>query len=114
MKKPKKPKIEHYLITLDLAPQPAHIHAYVMTNDEASLDRVINRMIVEAEKNYGPVTLPIFLSTKLGDATEAVRNELCARLEDCAKTMAAATDFHLTMWIMHNDDPWTDELMALH
>ncbi len=43
-------KIEHYLMTLDLQPAPAHLHSYVMTNDKAVLDGLVQLMLHEAEK----------------------------------------------------------------
>lgn len=112
-------RVEHYLITIDMAPAPAHLHGYLMTNNPADQERLAERMIAFAEKGMkdlgARLMLPIILITRLDQKTaRQVRKEVCKRMPDAKATMATATKLHATVWAMTHDDPWDKTLMELH
>ena len=110
----KKIEIEHYLITIDLHPQPARMHSYVMTNDKRCLAWVMDQMFAHADKQGLRITLPIILQTKLSTGSEIVRDILRDLSPKADEALRAAKDFHYSIFMSrvgHVDDK---RLMELH
>lgn len=103
-------KLKHYLITIEVG--YAHIHAYVMTNDSASINGVVDEMMTLAEKP-GVWFLPIILQTELGDGVDVVR-DIIRKDENVKRTMDEAIDFHRSIWAMAKGAPDDEKLMELH
>ena len=113
-------KIEHYLLTLDLAPLPVRVHGYVITDKPNYVEQIANVMVDRAEKLLPDFRfVPIMLQTTLaGKGSEAAIKLVQSIVNDISdetrKTLAEATNQHVTVWGMATDDPRDEPLMALH
>ena len=72
------------------------------------------RMMHKAEKMGVEIGLPIILETRLTSGWKMVRNIISKHDEESAKLWKTVKDFHLTAWIMAENDPDTKRLMKLH
>lgn len=91
----RKSKAEHYLITISNGAEGKYIHGYLMTNDKADIDNVLNTMVECMEG----VVVPIALVT--GPLKPETVEEIRGMLSDdpeVKKTLDASTDFHVTVW----------------
>ena len=112
-----KTTLTHLLVTLDLVPDVARLHSYVIcqkSEQRRLLDRVINRMFDEAESRGIKPWPGIVLSTTLDDGWEIVEALLRRHFPDAMCKFDTVKNFHMTMWAMEADDPDEQELMALH
>jgi hypothetical protein len=105
-------KIEHYLMTIDVG--NAHLHGYLMTADESDMTKIIDKMMQIAEENTQGFLLPIILSTKLGDGAQVVRDMLGEMSEELKQTLDKARNFHVSVFVMHKENPSDARLMELH
>jgi len=116
----------HYLITLPLA-HHMHMHAFVMFEKEKNTEKytkaIANQMLDAIEKGQAPPLLMgmgLFLQTKLVDkdgktsgvdvVLDVFKNHYPAAME----AYATATDFHMSMWMMPDEEPDDKRLMELH
>lgn len=106
-------KVEHYLLTIPL--EGGHFHGYVMTNDPRMLRGAVKQMMDVIETQRLPMQMPIVLETKLDTGVDIVRGIVISHMPEAAKSLAEATDFHFTAFLMRtHDNPDNDRLMELH
>jgi len=106
-------KLGHYLISVPLL--GGYIHGYVMTNDESVLERVTDRLMIEAESRGLKCWPPIILQTRLTTGWKLVRRVITkTQGDEPAKHWATAKTFHMTGWFMSESHPDTERLMDLH
>lgn len=102
----------HYLLTISAA--RAHVHTYLITDNSRCLDHAIVTMFDQAAAHGLPV-LPLSLCTTLkDDGRETIRSIIGRHSPEAAKLIAAATDYHQSVWIMPHGSPDNDRLMELH
>ena len=89
-----------------------HLHAYVMTDDPASIHGVVDELMNLAEKP-GVWFLPIILQTELGDGVDVVR-DIIRKDEKTKRTLDEATDYHRSIFATAKDCPDDKKLMELH
>jgi hypothetical protein len=110
--------VEHFLITVDLHPQPYRMHSYVMTNDRRCLEGIANKMFDIIEKEAGVrIWLPIILQTTLGTTVKSakvVRDIVAKTSAEAKAALETATDFHLTIFMLRGNNPDDKTLMDLH
>src|SRR5262249_49092815 len=103
--------MRHYLLTI--TPDPAvHLHCYVMTNDKRNVMAALNKMLEVAEST-GARFVPIVLQTELRDEADTVR-DIISKDEKVKQTLAAAKDFHVSIFGMEVDSPDDRRLIKLH
>jgi hypothetical protein len=106
-------KIQHYLISIPL--RGGYIHGYVMTNQKDILPQVAERLMQEAETLGARCWPPIILQTHLSTGWKLVRDIITKNQGmELAKNWKTVKKFHLTGWIMTDDNPDTEQLMKLH
>jgi hypothetical protein len=105
---------KHHLLTITVAPN-MHMHTYLMAPDNRRyVEAVVNKMLDEAEK-IGLHPIPIILSTELSKkGVEIVRTTINKNNEEAGRTLADATDYHVSTWMMPDDHPDNAALMKLH
>jgi hypothetical protein len=104
--------VKHYLISI-MSP-PLVMHGYLMTTDEKHIHLILNEMMDFADENLGRI-MPVALQTELQDGKDIVRSILCEHgTDEIRKTLAEATDFHRTIWVMVESDADCKRLMELH
>jgi hypothetical protein len=103
----------HYLLTIATT-GGCHVHAYLIAVDPRYVERTAGEMIDEAERR-GIGVMPMVLFTELRDAgRDAVRDMLARLSPDVADLLKSATDFHRSIWVLSNDHPGNEQLLALH
>ena len=108
-----KSSVNHYLLTLDVGDM--HLHGYVMCRDKIDLEKVMTRMIDEAEREWpGRLVLPIVLSTQLSTGTDMVRRIVSESWPEAKQAMETAADFHCSIWAIPAGCPDDRCLMELH
>ncbi len=111
---PRGAPIKHYLLTVQIASN-ARMHCYLMTDDERQAHAAADRLLTEAEKTGSDYPLlSVVLMTSLSTGVELVREIISARSAEVKRLLQTATDFHVSMWMMGDDDPDDARLMALH
>lgn len=115
-------KIEHHLLTVEPHPK-LRVHSYLMCEKKYSrrlFEEVSDKMFKVCEEKLGcKIMLPIVLATLLADdstdeSVVKVREIASAGSEEVRKLLAAATDYHLTIFCLRTDDPRDEYLMDLH
>jgi hypothetical protein len=112
--------INHYLLSIPLASPPnSHLHSYLMCKDESLVERAIDKMFDECEKNGCRVLMPAAMATKLSSGTKLpsctkfVRSVI-AETPEAKDNLATAKDFHMSLLIVGNEDPRSERLLKLH
>jgi len=106
--------MRHFLFSIMLK-NGSWMHSYVMCEDKFDEKVCVHEMLnIMEDKGIQPA-MPITMATKLTDdkTINRVRDMVCAVSPDALAQMAAATDFHRTMWL--TDDPkMNEEIAAIH
>jgi hypothetical protein len=106
--------LNHYLLSIPLASPPnSHLHGYLMCKDEDTVQRVTNKMLNTCEKDGCQMLMPVVLCTKLSSGVEFVRS-IITEMPGVKDHLATAKDFHMTEWIMGDEDPRSERLLKLH
>jgi hypothetical protein len=105
--------MKHFLLSLPLGAM--WMHCYLMSNDRRAVEGASNRMIKIAEDNGADALVPMFAVTDLDhDGVKSVRKLVRELAPDGGKTLARATDFHMTVWAMSDTDPRCKSLLKMH
>jgi hypothetical protein len=107
--------MEHWLFSVLLrSPPNTHLYAYLMGKQEA-IEANCNRMNAICEKVCRTEMLPADVLVTMLDANgvKLVR-EVVSTSRRCKEGLAAATDFHISAWVMPDEDPRAARLLALH
>src|SRR5262245_46830937 len=106
----------HTLVSVTPAPG-LHCHAYIVCKKELKREMaelVSAEMMDAIEKTFPPYPMQgILLSTTLDTGTEIV-HRILEKSADWRKVWSEGTDFHRTIWTMHEADPDDKKLMELH
>lgn len=105
-------KAKHYLLTITLN-SGIHLNSYLITTDDAHIKGITNRLLDKADELGGDY-LPIVLVTNLGTGEKVVKDYLREYAPETRQWLDTVTNFHHTMWAMHESDPESAKLMALH
>jgi hypothetical protein len=107
--------MKHYLISVVLrVPPRAHFHGYLMCEDEKYVEGSCNKICKLCEE-MGAKIFPAFMVTRLdAEGVETVRASAGALNPEFKECIAAATNFHISVWMMPDEDPRSEGLLALH
>jgi hypothetical protein len=106
--------MQHYLLTIPCG--HLHVHGYLMCRNhdqkivEGALDRMMDRM---EELDLRPL-VPCVLMTILTTGVSTVREIAGKQSKKAKRSMAQATDVHLTAWLLPDVHPDDKQLMDLH
>jgi len=113
--------VKHYLITV-ATHERMNVHGYLMSGDKQDVYGLADKMFSMAEER-GLTPLGIVLSTELAAreggkpdprTVKTVREIVCKVDKEAQKNLKAAKDFHLTVFLMSDNYPDNEVLMALH
>ena len=107
--------MKHYLISVRLtSPPKTHFHSYLMCEDDKFVEQGCSKMSSLCEEN-GVEIFPAFMVTALdADGIKLVRAVVSAESRRVKEGIAAAKDFHFSAWMMPDEDPPAEGLLALH
>jgi len=113
--KKRRSSVKHYLISVRLmSPPKAHFHSYLMCEDEKAVEMSCNKMCSICEEN-GFEIFPAFMVTTLDeDSVRLIRAVVYEGNPEAKECIAAATTFHISSWVMPDEDPRSEHLLALH
>jgi hypothetical protein len=111
-------EIEHWLFSVVLgAPAKTHFYGYVMGNEEdvkagcGRLTRICEAIGRTYEIDIGPTDIAV---TMLDAEGVRLVREVVSASRHCREGFKAATDFHISAWVMPDEDPRAGRLLALH
>jgi hypothetical protein len=111
--------MEHWLFSILLrSPPNTHLYGYLMGKEEA-IEAGCDRLTAICEQvcrtNDIVEMLPADVLVTMLDANgvKLVR-EVMSASRRCKAGLATATDFHISAWVMPDEDPRAARLLALH
>jgi hypothetical protein len=110
--------MEHWLFSVLLrSPPNTHLYGYLMGRQEA-IEAGCGRMNVICEKvcrtnNIQMLPADVLVSMLDPNGVKLVR-EVVSASRRCKESLATATDFHISAWVMPDEDPRAAALLALH
>jgi hypothetical protein len=103
--------VDHYLLSLYLD-HGYNAHCYLMCKGNR-VQHATNKLFAELDRLKIEVRLPIVMVSRLSESIDLVR-DIVGKNPDAKRTMQAATDFHMSMWLEPADSADDQKLMKLH
>ena len=105
-------KVEHYLLTLQIAANN-YMHAYVVTDDKRQIE-VVTEMMMEKAEAMKCRPLPMVLCTRLSTGVDLVRRIVSELDEEAKRLLEKPPDSHVTIFAMEANQADNKRLMELH